>query len=74
LLTKAERFRVHLVSSLPEADVRSMGLHPARTLEEALAAADTEEPGYVMPRGAAFMPVVGPEPADVDTFLQPGIH
>ncbi|HEX7177931.1 MAG TPA: nickel-dependent lactate racemase [Pyrinomonadaceae bacterium] len=74
LLTKTERFRIQLVSSLPEADVRSMGLHPARTFEEALAATDTKAPGYVMPRGAAFMPVVSPELADADTSLQPGIH
>jgi nickel-dependent lactate racemase len=58
LLTKAERFRVHLVSSLPEKDVRLIGMHPARTLEEALAQANTNQPGYLMPRGAAFMPVV----------------
>jgi nickel-dependent lactate racemase len=74
LLTKAERFRVQLVSSLPEADVRSMGLHPARTLEEALAATNAKAPGYVMPRGAAFMPVVSPEVADADTSLETGIH
>ncbi|HYY95731.1 MAG TPA: nickel-dependent lactate racemase, partial [Pyrinomonadaceae bacterium] len=37
LLTKAERFRVHLVSGLPEDDVRLMRMNPARTLEEALA-------------------------------------
>src|SRR5438067_559196 len=37
LLTKAERFRVHLVSSLPDDDVRLMHMRPARTIEEALA-------------------------------------
>jgi nickel-dependent lactate racemase len=75
LLTKAERFRVQLVSSLPEADVRQMRLRPARTLEEALAATDANAHGYVMPRGASFMPVVGPEiAADAETTLQPGIH
>ena len=58
LLTKAERFRVQLVSNLPEGDVRRMRMEPARTLEEALARTDAGEPGYVLPRGAAFMPVV----------------
>jgi hypothetical protein len=51
-----------------------MRLHPARTLEEALAAAGAASPGYVMPRGAAFMPVVGQGTSDADASLQPGIH
>jgi nickel-dependent lactate racemase len=58
LLTKAERFRVQLVSNLPEEDVRHMRMTPARTLEEALARIDSDAGGYVLPRGAAFMPVV----------------
>jgi lactate racemase len=58
LLTKAERFRVQLVSSLPDEDVRLMRMTPARTIEEALARLRGEAEGYVMPRGAAFMPVV----------------
>jgi nickel-dependent lactate racemase len=58
LLTKAERFRVHLVSTLPDEDVRRMRMTPARSLEEALARIDREAPGYVLPRGAAYMPVV----------------
>jgi len=56
LLTKAERFRVHLVSTLPDEDVRLMRMRPARTIEEALAQVGGETGGYVMPRGAAFMP------------------
>ncbi|HWS87282.1 MAG TPA: nickel-dependent lactate racemase [Pyrinomonadaceae bacterium] len=58
LLTKAERFRVQLVSSLPEEDVKRMRMTPARTLEEALARVGEDAPGYVLPRGAAYMPVV----------------
>jgi len=58
LLTKAERFRVHLVSNLPEEDVRRMRMNPARTVAEALARVEPDAPGYVLPRGAAFMPVV----------------
>ncbi|HYN86279.1 MAG TPA: nickel-dependent lactate racemase [Pyrinomonadaceae bacterium] len=58
LLTKAERFHVQLVSTLPDDDVRRMRLHPARTLEEALARVGAGAEGYVMPRGAAFMPFV----------------
>src|SRR5205085_562133 len=58
LLTKAERFRVHLVSSLPDDDVRLMRMTPARTIGEALARVKEGGEGFVMPRGAAFMPVV----------------
>jgi lactate racemase len=58
LLTKAERFRVHLVSSLPDDDVRLMRMIPAHTIEEALARIRGDAGGYLLPRGAAFMPVV----------------
>jgi nickel-dependent lactate racemase len=58
LLTKAERFRVQLVSALPDEDVRRMRMQPARSIEEALARVRSDAEGYVMPRGAAFMPVV----------------
>ncbi|HEX8282566.1 MAG TPA: nickel-dependent lactate racemase [Pyrinomonadaceae bacterium] len=58
LMTKAERFRVRLVSNLAEEDVRHMRMTPARTVEEALADVASDADGYVLPRGAAFMPVV----------------
>jgi nickel-dependent lactate racemase len=58
LLTKTERFRVHLVSTLPDDDVRRMRMTPARSIVEALARIEGGADGYVMPRGAAFMPVV----------------
>jgi nickel-dependent lactate racemase len=58
LLTKAERFRVQLVSSLPDEDVRLMRMRPARTIAEALAQVEDDADGYVMPRGTAFMPIV----------------
>ncbi len=58
LLTKAERFHVQLVSQLSDNDVRHMRLEPARTLDEALARVDSHAPGYIMPLGARYMPVV----------------
>jgi nickel-dependent lactate racemase len=61
LLTKAERFRVQLVSALPDEDVRHMRMTPARSIDEALARVEAEDTGYVMPRGAALMPVVAPK-------------
>ncbi|MCA1613338.1 MAG: nickel-dependent lactate racemase [Acidobacteria bacterium] len=58
LLAKAERFDVHLVSTLPAEQVRRMRMTPAGTVEEALARVEPKAGGYVLPRGARFMPVV----------------
>ncbi len=57
LLTKTERFRVQLVSELPEDAARRMRFTRARTLDEALARVDARAHGYVMPLGARYMPV-----------------
>ncbi|MBV9212012.1 MAG: hypothetical protein JOZ52_15320, partial [Acidobacteria bacterium] len=56
LLSKAERFRVFLISKLEDETVRRMRLFPARTIEEALA--QTGAKGYIMPRGASLLPVI----------------
>jgi len=58
LLTKAERFRVHLVSKLPDEEVRRMRMTPARSIAEALSNIPASVKGYIMPRGAALLPVV----------------
>lgn len=55
LLTKAERFRVCLVSDLPAEDVKRMRMIPVRTIAEALEQAGDSD-GYIMPRGAAVLP------------------
>jgi len=55
LLTKAERFRVFLVSELPEEQVRKMRMIPVRTIDEALAQSGRGD-GFIMPRGAAVLP------------------
>lgn len=57
LLAKAERYRVHLISRLPEEDVRLMRMIPARSLNEALSHLP-DATGYIMPRGAAVLPRV----------------
>jgi nickel-dependent lactate racemase len=57
LLTKAERFRVCLVSELPPDDVRRLRMVPVRTIDEALAHAGNGD-GYILPRGAAVLPVI----------------
>jgi lactate racemase len=64
LLTKAERFRVHLVSNLPDDEVRLMRMRPARTVGEALAGVPDDREGYLLTRGATHMPVVGGDAND----------
>jgi lactate racemase len=58
LLTKAERYRIQLVSELPEEDVRHMRMTPARSLSEALDSLDRQDEGFIMQRGAALMPLL----------------
>ena len=58
LLTKAERFRVHIITALSDEDVRRMRLHPAPSLESVLAKIPPITKGYIMPRGAALLPIV----------------
>lgn len=53
LLTKAERYRVCLISRLPDEEVRRMRMIPARSIEEALAG---DFAGFIVPRGASVLP------------------
>ncbi|HEY0728837.1 MAG TPA: hypothetical protein VGD38_12250, partial [Pyrinomonadaceae bacterium] len=55
LLTKAERFRVCLLSELPDDQVKLMRMTPVRSLAEALDGANGST-GFIMPRGAAILP------------------
>jgi nickel-dependent lactate racemase len=55
LLSKAERYRVVLVSQLPKEQVRQMRMVPARSLSEALDGVGAKD-GFIMPRGAAVLP------------------
>jgi len=57
LLTKAERYRVCLISGLPSDHVKRMRMVPVQTIAEALEQAGSEE-GFIMPRGAAVLPRV----------------
>jgi nickel-dependent lactate racemase len=58
LLTKTERFRVRIVTKLGDDEVRRMRMTPAHSLAEALADVSPDAKGYLMPRGAALLPVV----------------
>ncbi|HYK22860.1 MAG TPA: nickel-dependent lactate racemase [Pyrinomonadaceae bacterium] len=59
LLTKAERYRVCLISELPGEQVKGMRMVPVKTISEALEYAGGGD-GFIMPRGAALLPRVGP--------------
>jgi nickel-dependent lactate racemase len=56
LLTKAERYRVHLVSGLPESEVIRMRMIPAKSLGDALGKINRAGRGFIMPHGARFLP------------------
>ena len=58
LLTKTERYRVCLVSKLPDEEVRRMRMIPFRNFSDAFDQAPQDVDGYIMPRGAAFLPRV----------------
>ena len=55
LLTKAERYRVCLLSQLPDEQVKQMRMIPVRSIAEAIG--DSGD-GFIMPRGAAVLPRV----------------
>jgi lactate racemase len=58
LLTKAERFRVVLVSQLPDEEVTRMRMTPARSLDDALEKLDGMAHGFILPRGAVLLPIL----------------
>ena len=58
LLTKAERFRVVLVSQLAGEEVTRMRMTPARSLNAALEMLDETARGFILPRGAALLPIL----------------
>ncbi|HSE32220.1 MAG TPA: nickel-dependent lactate racemase [Pyrinomonadaceae bacterium] len=58
LLTKAERYRVYLISNLDDALVRKMRMIPVRGLAEAINEIGSGTTGYIMSRGAAVLPRV----------------
>jgi lactate racemase len=55
-LTKAERYRIHLISELPDEEVRQMRTIPARSVREVIDDLPAGVQGYIMPRGAALLP------------------
>jgi nickel-dependent lactate racemase len=58
LMTKAERFRVHIITKLDDEDVRRMRMISAQDIESVLSEIPATARGYIMPRGAALLPVI----------------
>ena len=58
LLTKAENFRVHVVTKLSDSNVRKMRMRSAKSIESLLSVISPLTKGYIMPRGAALLPVM----------------
>jgi nickel-dependent lactate racemase len=62
MLQKALRFRIILVSHLPDEEVRTMRMLPAKRLEEALEMAEEQLPEeysvYIIPEGGTVLPVM----------------
>jgi len=57
LLTKTERFRVHLITKLADDEAHRMRMIPTHSLAEALTNIQPNSKGFIMPRGAALLPV-----------------
>jgi nickel-dependent lactate racemase len=58
LLRKTERFRVHIVTNLSDEEVCRMRMTLATSIDGALANVFGNAPGYILPRGAALLPVI----------------
>jgi nickel-dependent lactate racemase len=58
ILTKTERYRIYLVSELPDEDVHRLRMRPARSVSDALDLIGRNQEAYIMPHGAKFLPVV----------------
>lgn len=57
LLTKTERFRVHMITELADDEIHRMRMTLARSPAEVLGRLPLHSRGYIMPRGAALLPV-----------------
>jgi len=57
LLTKTERFRVHIVTELSEEQTRAMRMTRVSSIDEALTNVSGDAKGYIIPRGAALLPI-----------------
>lgn len=57
LMTKTERLRVHIMTDLSSEQAHRMRMNRVRSISEALANVSPNTRGYILPRGAALLPV-----------------
>jgi lactate racemase len=57
LMTKTERYRIFLISQLPVEQVHALRMNPAQSLAEALNKVKPDISGFILPHGAAVLPV-----------------
>ncbi len=55
LLKKAEKYQIHIITSLPVEETRPLRIQKARVLEEVLLNIKPEKKGYIVPFGAKFL-------------------
>lgn len=58
LMTKAERFRVYIVTELSEEQTRAMRMTKVRSIDEVFTNISADAKVYLMPRGGALLPIV----------------
>jgi len=58
LLTKTERFRVCILTQLANDEARRMRMNPCASIDEAITNFALDTQGYIMPGGAAFLPLI----------------
>ena len=58
LLTKTERFRVCTLTQLANDEVCRMRMNPCASIDEAITNFALDTQGYIMPGGAAFLPLI----------------
>jgi nickel-dependent lactate racemase len=60
LLTKTERFRVHIVTNLDGEQTQAMRMAKFPSIQGALGGVSPKARGYILPRGAALLPMSEP--------------
>jgi len=55
LMSKAERFTIKIITTLPENEIRRMGLHPAHDLESLSETFDAVSKGFILPFGSKYL-------------------
>ena len=56
-MTKAERFRVRIITDLSDEQCARMRMNRVKSISEALAKDSPNTRGYILPRGAGLLPV-----------------